>query len=142
MIFSQRSIRYFILIIVLLYSIIYLLVSKSNWISILNLVLIRELSIFIFLASIFLSFFLIDKELPKKWIAYQVSGIILIMFSIMSVFIFFVEDLFFWDSNKEQNKYFFYYSFEILGWNYILAIPYLLLLIFECSFLFARSKKI
>lgn len=142
MILAQKNIRYLLLSIIICYLLFYVLISKFKIVHIENLSSIRYVVILIFFAGIISSYFLFNKELQMKWVFYEIFGIALILFCITSIFVFNVEDLFFWDTEKELHKQFFKFSFELLGWNYILALPYLILIIFECSILLQNRNRL
>jgi hypothetical protein len=141
MILSQKNIRYLLLGICFLYALLYVYILKSKAINIENLVMIKYVAITVFIVSLGASIFLIKRDINKAWLFYEVMGIALILFFLTSVFVLNVEDIFFWDSRKNLNKQFFTFSFSIYGWNYILAIPYLILLICESSFFYNRSRN-
>lgn len=140
MIVIQKKIRYLILSILSLYIFLYLIVSKFNVIGIEDLDIVIGVSVIVYVCGVILSYIFFNKNLSVLWLIYEVVGFALISFFITSVFVMKIEELFFWHSQKEQHETFFNFAFDIFGWNYILAIPYLILLIIESSFMFNSRK--
>lgn len=140
MIVVQKKIRYLIISLLCIYTALYIVISKFKVIGIEDLTIVMGVLIFLYIAGIILSYIFFNKDLPIKWLIYEMIGFALISFFIASVFVLKIQDIFFWNSQKEHYNTFFKFSFEILGWNYILAIPYLIVLIIECSSLLNSRK--
>lgn len=141
MILSQKHIKYLLLAICLVYSAFYLLILKSSIIRIQNLVIVEYLSICIYVIALVIAILLMSKNASIAWTVYKVIGIALILFFLFSIFVLKVEDIFFWDIQKSHYEQFFKFSFLVLGWNYLLAIPYAILLIIEGVLLFNFTKQ-
>ena len=138
MILLQKKIRKLLFIVAITYITVYLLISRFRILTIENIYIFKYVIIGIFFISMSFSVFLI-KSMKPILVGYSMIGIALILFLISSIFIFKIQDLFFWDAKRTENREFFDFAFMILGCNYILAIPYLLLLISEIAFI--RSNR-
>jgi len=105
------------------------------------LVIVEYLSICIYVIALVIAILLMSKNASIAWTVYKVIGIALILFFLFSIFVLKVEDIFFWDIQKSHYEQFFKFSFLVLGWNYLLAIPYAILLIIEGVLLFNFTKQ-
>lgn len=134
MILTQKKIRILLLLIIIVYVLLYVLISAFNILNVDDLYTIRNIVLSIFTISLICSFILLSKKMKISMIFYCICGMALMLFFISSIFILKIEDLFFWDIKRYQNKEFFDFAFLLLGCNYILAIPYVVLLISEIAF--------
>jgi len=142
MILTQKKIRTLLLLIIIVYVLLYLLISKFKILDIGDLYIVKYVVIGIYVISLISSFVLIKKKMKITMICYCLIGIALMLFFLSSVFVFKIEDVFFWDTRSYANKEFFDFAFMIFGCNYILAIPYVLLIISEGAFArFGVAKK-
>lgn len=140
MILGQKNIRYLLFGLVLIFTTLYFFILKLNIVSIEELSKIQFFSITLSLIGWLLGIVLVEK-INRIWLLYQVIGIGLIIFLILSVFILKVEDIFFWNAKKNEYQGFFDFCIFLYGWNYALAFPYLLLLMFECAILYQSTKN-
>ncbi len=138
MIIGQRNIVYILLIVLGIYLCSYTFILYSKAIDISNLTRIKYFAITVFSIAFVASLILMKKE-KNIWLTiYETVGLMLILFFILSIFIFKIEDIYFWDVNKMKHKDFFKFSFDLLGYNYLFSLPYVVLLICEFTFLFRR----
>jgi hypothetical protein len=133
MILSQRKLRILICIVILIYFILYILVRYSGLFSIENLDMIKYITFFVFITAFLYAIVVIDKKIAIVYILYNVIGTFLFLFLISSVFTFKIADLFFWTALEINKMSFNKFNSVIIGYNYVFAIPYLVLLICEFS---------
>lgn len=135
MIFRQKS------ILVILLAVLFICVLSYEYV-VYNDEIYRKClsSIMYYALSVFSIAYVLCLFLMKKWQniwlnLYVSVGLLLILFFILSIFILKINDLFFWEADRLIQKEFFKFSFNLIGYNYLLAIPYLVLLICESAFL-------
>jgi len=133
MIITQGPLKKILLLNALIYTAMYLAIYKSFKIE--NLYIVKYVVIGVFVVSLIVSCICLFRQMKIGVFCYCLIGMALILFFISSIFIFKVEDLFFWDIQKYKNREFFDFSFFLLGCNYVAAIPYLLLILGEIAFI-------
>lgn len=130
MIIIQKSIRELLLFIILIYILMYLVIYNSKILKIENLYILKYIVIIV---SLFFSCVRLFRQMKIGVFCYCIVGIALMILLISSIFIFQVEDVFFWDAGKYKNREFFDFAFLLLGCNYLAAIPYFLLILSEIA---------
>lgn len=140
MIFSQIKLRLLFLILIIVFTTVYLS-ARFQMIDISLLLAIEYFAILFCLLSWLLGIFFMYKNVNKLWLIYEILGIGLMIFFIMSIFILKIEDLYFWNENKELYKSFFSFSFSVYGWDFILFFPFVILLVCEAFVLRTKIFK-
>lgn len=134
MILVQKKIRITLGLIILMYLLAYFLIYNFRVFNIETLYILKYLVISVFIVS----FVACCMFLPKMTIiksGYSIVGIGIILFFLGSIFVFKIEDIFFWDPGRDKNREFFDFAFLLVGCNYVLALPYVALIISEIAFI-------
>ena len=136
MLLYKKKILYLIAFALGIYFLFYVGILEFKLISINTLVTVKYFVISFMLLCILLAVFILwkTKKSLLKFL-YLIISFSLIFFFVSSIFTFKTEDLFFWKKNKQLADEFFKFSFWMLSMNYILAIPYLVIIISEIFFL-------
>lgn len=141
MVLFEKKWVLFLFVILFMYGCLFLAIKEFKLLNITNLRLAKYFTIsVIFISVIFVIRSLSNSgDTPLK-IVYKSCVIVLFLFLITSIFIFKLEDLFFWDKQKELSQDFFKFSFEISGWNYLLGFMYVFFFLAEVILKFYPSS--
>jgi len=118
-----------------IYLFLYVGIAEFNIIGINNLRVIKYVVPIIVLVTLIVLVAKFWKRLTRVRFFYIILSSFLILVFISSIFVFKIEDLFFWNDKRRQATDFFEFSRFLLGLNYILALPYLGILILETVFI-------
>lgn len=134
MILTQKGLRTLLLLTILLFLVAYILIAKKKIADIAHLYLVVyfEIAVFTILMAIACVLFPPKKKILEY--IYMGGGMAVILFFIISIFTFKVEDVFFWDIKRPNYPQFFKYAFFLQGCNYVLGLPYIALVICEITF--------
>ncbi|OSZ78056.1 hypothetical protein CAP35_07265 [Chitinophagaceae bacterium IBVUCB1] len=141
MVIIQKNIVSIFLVTALLSVLIFLGIKKElinlEWVH-----LLRYYVLLIMIGSLIIVFVRYYKHSDWLTLIYILLCTLLIQFFILSVFVLKVSDVVFWQKNNPNVSEFLVFSEEMYGWNYILAIPYLIILILEVCISFSRTKTL
>jgi len=134
MIGAQRQLRYLFLALILVFAVIYLCaryqLMRVSFVAHLKFITLT-ISAFFWLSGALLA----NKKVGKLWLVYELAGIGLVIFSIMSVFVLKMEDLYFWSANRAVYQNLFRFSSSVYGWDFVFFLPVVMMLIFESAVL-------
>lgn len=71
---------------------------------------------------------------------YKIIGSILLIFFLTSIFLFKIEDIFFWSSMRDNYNDYFKFNNLLLGINNLLGFIYIIVGILEINFIFNKQK--
>jgi hypothetical protein len=142
MLLYKKKLLYLIALAFGIYFLFYVGMLEFKLISINTLVTVKYFVITFILLCILLAVCILwkTKKALLKFL-YLIISFSLILFFVSSIFIFKTDDLFFWRKNKELADEFFKFAFWMLSMNYILALPYLVILVIEIAFLIKHGMK-
>lgn len=141
MIFAFRFKIVLIIFMCVTYFIFYKLIEFSNIFTVQNLLYVKNISIFILIIFTALLFDIRRIRNFNIWaLLYRLLGSFLVCFAIMSIFVFKVQDLFFWNENRDDNNIFFNFSYCIQGVNNLMFIIYILFLLCEVLIIFNKKN--
>jgi len=135
MVFFQRTILYIYLSAIVIYIMLYLAVVKFELINIDNLILVKYFVITLLVSGLVAISIILFWSKESLWhFFYLLLVSFLMLFFVSSIFVFKIEDIFFWNEQKKLSKDFFSFSYWMLGMNYILGLPYFIFLLAEIIF--------
>lgn len=114
MILIKKKVRRLLLIVAITYIILYLSISYFAILTIEDIYVLKYVIIGIFFISMILFIFLM-KSMKPILVGYSAIGISLILFLMSSIFILKIQDLFFWDAKRTENREFFDFAFYDFG---------------------------
>jgi len=114
---------------------LYLAVVKFELINIDNLILVKYFVITLLVSGLVAISIILFWSKESLWhFFYLLLVSFLMLFFVSSIFVFKIEDIFFWNEQKKLSKDFFSFSYWMLGMNYILGLPYFIFLLAEIIF--------
>lgn len=141
MLLNKKITIYLLRLVLVVYVMFYLCVLKIQLLNINNLKIAKFFVLFFMpLAWLTIVKFSWSKKESMRRLFYLTIASFLVLFFISSIFIFKIEDIFFWHENKKIANEFFKFSFWMLGMNYIFALPYLGFLVTEITFFLSHKN--